>query len=56
MMMSGSARIIERRPVAKCRPAFGLICICLTPESSYSTGSSMVMMFFSGVCSICSAA
>ena len=56
MMMSGSARIIERRPVAKPRPAFGLTCTCVMPSSWYSTGSSIVMMFFSGVFSTPSAA
>ena len=38
MMMSGSARIIERRPVEKCRPAFELTCTCVMPSSWYSTG------------------
>ena len=51
MITSGSARIIERRPASKVTPALGLTCICLIPDSSYSTGSSIVMMFFSGVCS-----
>ena len=49
MMMSGSARIMERRPLAKVRPAFGLTWTCVMPGTWYSTGSSIVMMFFSGV-------
>ena len=56
MMMSGSARIIARRPVAKPRPARGLTCTWVTPSSWYSTGSSIVTMFFSGVLSTPSAA
>jgi len=48
MMMSGSARIMERRPWAKVSPARGLTWTWVTPSSSYSTGSSIVMMFFSG--------
>ena len=55
MITSGSARIMERRPPSKVTPALGLTCICLMPVSSYSTGSSIVMMFFSGVCRTCSA-
>ena len=47
MMMSGSARSIERRPRAKVSPPFGFTCIWLMPASWYSTGSSMVMMFLS---------
>ncbi len=49
MMMSGSARIIARSPLANVRPAFGLICTCVMPATWRSTGSSIVMMFFSGV-------
>ena len=56
MITSGSARIIERSPVAKVRPAFGLTCTWVSPSSWYSTGSSIVMMFFSGVLSSPSAA
>ena len=48
MMMSGSARIIERRPLANVRPARGFVWTCVMPSSWYSTGSSIVMMFFSG--------
>ena len=51
MMMSGSARIIERRPLANVRPALGLIWTCVMPSSWYSTGSSIVMMFCSTVLS-----
>jgi hypothetical protein len=47
MMMSGSARSIERRPVANVRPALRLTLIWLIPGSWYSTGSSIVMIFFS---------
>ena len=56
MMMSGSARIIDRRPVANVRPAFGFVCTCVMPLTWRSTGSSMVMMFFSGVLTSPSAA
>ena len=45
MMTSGSARSIERRPLAKVRPAFRFTWIWLMPGSWYSTGSSIVMMF-----------
>jgi hypothetical protein len=44
MMMSGSARIIERRPEANVRPAFGLTCTWVMPSTWNSTGSSIVMM------------
>ena len=54
--MSGSARRIERRPVAKSSPALRLTLIWLMPGSRYSTGSSIVMMFFSTSFSSCSAA
>ena len=47
MTMSGSARRIERRPVAKSSPALRLTLIWLMPPIRYSTGSSIVMMFFS---------
>ena len=47
MMMSGSARSIERRPRANVRPALMFTCIWLMPGSWYSTGSSIVMMFLS---------
>ena len=56
MMMSGSERIIERRPLANVRPAFLLTCTWVRPSSWYSTGSSMVMMFLSIVLSWFSAA
>ena len=56
MMMSGSARIIERRPAANVRPAFLLTWTWVSPSSWYSTGSSIVMMFFSIVLSWLSAA
>ena len=49
MMMSGSARIIERRPVAKLSAILLFTWTCLTPSSSYSTGSSIVMIVFSGL-------
>ena len=56
MMMSGSARIIERRPEENVRPARGLVWTWVMPSSWYSTGSSIVMMFFSTVLSTLSAA
>ena len=56
MMMSGSARSIDRRPWAKPRPAFRLTWIWLIPSSWYSTGSSIVMMFFCGELIVLSAA
>ena len=49
MMTSGSWRTMERRPVAKVSPIFGFTWIWLTPSSWYSTGSSTVMIFTSGV-------
>ena len=49
MMMSGSCRRKLRRPEAKVRPIFGLIGIWLMPLSWYSTGSSTVRIFTSGV-------
>ena len=49
MMMSGSARIIARSPLANVSPARALIWTCVTPSTWRSTGSSIVMMFFSGV-------
>ena len=42
MILSGSWRRIERRPLAKVRPFFSFTGICSTPGSWYSTGSSMV--------------
>ena len=56
MMTSGSARIIARRPLAKVRPAWSLTCTWVIPSIWRSTGSSMVMMFFSGVLTSLSAA
>jgi hypothetical protein len=44
MMTFGSWRRIWRRPTAKVRPISGRTAIWLMPLSSYSTGSSMVMM------------
>jgi hypothetical protein len=52
MMMSGSARTIDRRPAANVSPVFGLTWTCLTPTSSYSTGSSTVMIVLSGVLTV----
>ena len=49
MITSGSERTIERRPEANVRPAFRFTCTCVRPGIWYSTGSSIVMMFFSGV-------
>ncbi len=48
MITSGSWRRIERSPVANDRPRFGLTGIWFTPESSYSTGSSIVSTFLVG--------
>ena len=48
MITSGSWRSIERRPVAKVSSIFGFTCIWPTPRNWYSTGSSIVMIFFSG--------
>jgi hypothetical protein len=56
MMMSGSARIIARSPLAKDRPARVLTCTWVIPSIWRSTGSSMVMMFFSEVLTSLSAA
>ena len=49
MMMSGSCRRKARRPLAKVSPIFGLSGIWLMPLSWYSTGSSTVRIFTSGV-------
>ena len=48
MMTSGSWRTMWRSPVAKDSPILGRTGIWFTPASWYSTGSSMVMIFFSG--------
>ena len=53
---SGSARTIERSPVAKVSPVLVLTWTCLTPSSSYSTGSSIVTRVRSGVLTSSSAA
>ena len=53
---SGSERIIERSPAANDSPVFGLTWICLTPSSSYSTGSSIAISVRSGVLTSVSAA
>ena len=44
MMMSGSWRRIERSARAKSSSIFGLTCVCPTPSSAYSIGSSTVIM------------
>src|SRR5439155_1452440 len=49
MMMSGSWRRIERRARAKVRPTGSCTWIWLISSSWYSTGSSMVTMFSSGL-------
>jgi hypothetical protein len=46
--MSGSERRIDRRAAAKLSPALTLSCTWLMPFRRSSTGSSTVMMFFSG--------
>ncbi len=51
---SGSERRIERSAVANVRPAFGFTCTWFGPAIRYSTGSSTVMMFTSGVFSFVS--
>ena len=51
MITSGSARTIARSPVAKVRPVFAFVWICLMPSISYSTGSSTVTIVRSGVLS-----
>ena len=56
MITSGSARRIERSPVAKVSPALRLTFIWLMPAIRYSTGSSIVMMFRSTAFSSSSAA
>ena len=43
-----SCRRMDRRPVTKVRPALRLTATWLIPSMRYSTGSSRVMMFFSG--------
>ena len=40
--------VIARKPLAKVKLRVGRTGICATPASSYSTGSSMVTIFFSG--------
>ena len=44
MITSGSARRIDRRPLANVSPALRLTFSWLMPEIRYSTGSSIVMM------------
>ena len=44
MIVSGSARRIDRSAEAKLSPAFEWICIWFTPGRRTSTGSSTVMM------------
>ena len=46
---SGSDRRIERSAEAKVRPAFAFVWTWLMPGIRYSTGSSTVMTFLSGV-------
>ena len=54
--MSGSARIIERSPVAKVMPVFSLTWTWRMPSRRYSTGSSIVMIVFSREATCSSAA
>ena len=56
MMTSGSCRTMERSPLANVSPIFGRTAIWLTPLSWYSTGSSIVMIFFSATLILSSAA
>ena len=51
---SGSARRMDRSAAANVSPAFALVCTWLIPGSRYSTGSSTVMMFTSGLLIWCS--
>src|SRR6478609_1034729 len=45
MMTSGSWRRIERSARANVSSIRALICVCATPSSAYSIGSSTVIMF-----------
>ena len=54
--MSGSQRRIERSAAANVMPARVFTCTWLMPVRRYSTGSSTVMMFFSGLFRMFSAA
>ena len=56
MITSGSARRIERNPVAKLSPALRCTPIWLMPSNRYSTGSSIVTMLRSAWFSSWSAA
>ena len=56
MMMSGSCRRIARRAFAKSRSILGLTWVWPMPGSSYSIGSSTVMMLLLPASSRCSAA
>ena len=47
--ISGLCLNIDLRPFEKVRPMSGFTCIWVIPPSWYSTGSSMVIMFFSMV-------
>ena len=55
MMTSGSWRTIERSALANVRSICGLTWIWLMPGIWYSTGSSTVMIFTSGLLSVSSA-
>jgi len=44
-MMSGSCLSIDLSAFAKVNPMDGYTCICTIPGMSYSTGSSIVMIF-----------
>ena len=44
MMISGSYRTMDRRPLPKVRPAFSFTCTWVMPASRYSTGSSTEMI------------
>ena len=49
MMMFGACRSMARRAAAKVMPMSALTMTWLMPGSSYSTGSSTVMIFLSGL-------
>ena len=56
MMASGSCRKIARNALAKVKSIFGLTCVWPMPASSYSIGSSTVMMLPAAASRRCSAA
>src|SRR3989338_11551363 len=53
IIMSGFWRRRARKPLAKVMPVLALTCVWFTLGNSYSTGSSMVVIFTDGVFKIC---